>query len=98
LWDMRRDLDEPADQLYVWRIMIDAKHQRKGYGAKAMRWVIDEARRRGVASVALSHQPKPGNAGPFYEKLGFRYSGRVDHDERMMVFELNAVSNEVPRG
>ena len=82
LWDVRRDPDEPADQLYVWRIMVDASHQRKGYGAQTMRWVIDEARRLGVASVGLSHQDKPGNAGPFYEKLGFRYTGKVEHGER----------------
>jgi histidinol dehydrogenase len=98
LWDMRRDPDEPADQLYVWRILVDAKHQRKGYGAQAMRWAIDEARRRGVATVGLSHQSKPGNAGPFYEKLGFRYTGRVEHGEREMVLELNATPDEVNHG
>jgi histidinol dehydrogenase len=90
LWDVRRDPDEPADQLYVWRILVDARHQRKGYGAKALRWAIDEARRLGVASVGLSHQELPGHAGPFYEKLGFRYTGQVDHNERVMVFELEA--------
>jgi histidinol dehydrogenase len=98
LWDVRRDPDEPADQLYVWRILIDARHQRKGYGARTMGWVIDEARRLGVASVGLSHQDMPGNAGPFYEKLGFRYTGKVEHNERVMVLELNTVSSEVPRG
>jgi histidinol dehydrogenase len=95
LWDVRRDPDEPDDQLYIWRIMIDARHQRKGYGAKTMRWAIDEARRMGVASVGLSHQDKPGNAGPFYEKLGFRYTGKVEHGERLMVLDLNAISDEV---
>ncbi len=91
LWDVRRDPDEPADQLYVWRILVDAKHQRKGYGARTMRWVIEEARRIGVASVGLSHQDRPGNAGPFYEKLGFRYTGRVEHNERLMVLDLEAL-------
>jgi histidinol dehydrogenase len=94
LWDARRDSDEPADQLYVWRLMIDAKHQRKGYGTQTMRWVIDEARRIGVASVGLSHQQKPGHAGPFYEKLGFRYTGAVEHDEHVMELKLG----EVDRG
>jgi histidinol dehydrogenase len=98
LWDARRDPDEPADQLYVWRILVDARHQRKGYGTLAMRWVIDEARRMGVASVGLSHQPKAGNAGPFYEKLGFRYTGRVEHGEREMLLELTATSSEVQHG
>jgi GNAT superfamily N-acetyltransferase len=89
LWDVRRDPDEPADQLYVWRLMIDAKHQKKGYGARAIRWAIDEARRLGVASVGLSHQMLPGHAGPFYEKLGFRYTGKVEHNEHLMVLPLS---------
>jgi len=91
LWDVRRDPDEPADQLYVWRLMIDARHQKKGYGARTMRWVIDEARRLGVASVGLSHQTLPGHAGPFYEKLGFRYTGKVEHNERVMELPLGEV-------
>jgi histidinol dehydrogenase len=94
LWDSRRDPDEPSDQLYVWRLMIDARHQRRGHGQRAMRWVIDEARRMGVASVALSHQMKDGHAGPFYEKLGFRYTGKVEHNEHEMELPLS----EVPRG
>jgi histidinol dehydrogenase len=98
LWDARRDPNEPADQLYVWRILIDARHQRKGYGAQAMRWAIEEARGRGVATVGLSHQSKPGNAGPFYEKLGFRYTGRVEHEEREMVLELKVIRDEADHG
>jgi histidinol dehydrogenase len=94
LWDVRRDPDEPADQLYVWRLMIDANHQKKGYGARTMRWVIDEARRLGVASVGLSHQTLPGHAGPFYEKLGFRYTGQVEHDEHLMVLPLSEVNRD----
>jgi histidinol dehydrogenase len=90
LWDTRRDPDEPADELYVWRLMIDQGHQHKGYGAAAMRWVIEEARRLGVARVGLSHQDKPGHAGPFYEKLGFRYSGKIDQGEHEMLYPLNA--------
>ncbi len=94
LWDVRRDPDGPADQLYVWRLMIDAKHQKQGYGARTMRWVIDEARRLGVASVGLSHQALPGHAGPFYEKLGFRYTGKVEHDEQVMELRLTEVSRD----
>jgi len=92
LWDERRDPHEPADQLYVWRLMIDADQQRKGYGARTMRWVIDEARRLGVASVGLSHQMLPGHAGPFYEKLGFRYTGRIDDGEHVMELPLTGAS------
>jgi histidinol dehydrogenase len=89
LWDARRDPDpaEVADQLYIWRLMIAAAHQGQGYGQAAMRWVIDEARRMGVASVGLSHVPE-NTVGAFYEKFGFRHTGKVNDGEHEMVLEL----------
>jgi histidinol dehydrogenase len=89
LWDARRDPDpaEVADQLYIWRLMIDARHQGQGHGRAAMRWVIDEARRMGVASVGLSHVPE-NPVGAFYEKFGFRYTGKVNEGEHEMVLPL----------
>jgi histidinol dehydrogenase len=89
LWDARRDPDpaDVADQLYIWRLMIGAQHQGKGHGQAAMRWVIDEARRMGVASVGLSHVPE-NPVGAFYEKFGFRYTGKVNEGEHEMVLEL----------
>jgi histidinol dehydrogenase len=88
LWDARRDPDEPADQLYIWRLMVDARFQGRGHGKAAIAWTIEEARRMGVASVGLSHvQGNP--QGAFYEKLGFRYNGKVSDGELEMVFNLN---------
>jgi histidinol dehydrogenase len=88
LWDARRDPDEAKDELYIWRLMIDAAHQGRGHGRAAMGWVIEEARRIGVAQVGLSHAPENDAAGGFYEGLGFAYTGRVLDDEREMVYPL----------
>jgi hypothetical protein len=30
----------------------------------------------------------PGHAGPFYEKLGFAYNGKIDEGEHEMVLRL----------
>ena len=87
LWDARRDAEDPADQLTIWRLMVDARHQRKGYGKAAVRWVIDEARRMGVASVGLSHVPD-NPVGAFYERLGFLYTGKISEGEREMMLQL----------
>ncbi len=88
LWDSRYDPDEPADELCVWRILIDERFQRRGHGTAAMRWVAAEARRLGVAQVGLSHVV--GNAaGTFYSGLGFTYTGGVDEGEREMVLRLS---------
>jgi histidinol dehydrogenase len=88
LWDSRRDDEEPSDELYIWRILIDARHQGRGYGSAAIRWTIEEGRRIGVAQIGLSHQPGEGNAGPFYARLGFVHTGKVDDGEHEMVYRL----------
>lgn len=88
LYDARQNQDEPAEQLYVWRLMVDARHQRLGLGRAAMAWVIAEARRLGLREVGLSHVMEPGHAGPFYEKLGFRYTGVVKDGEHKMLLTL----------
>ncbi len=88
LWDSRRDDEDPADELYIWRILIDERYQRRGYGAAAIRWTILEGRRTGVARIGLSHQPVEGNAGPFYAKLGFAYTGVERDGELEMIHPL----------
>ena len=91
LWDARRDPDlaERADQLYIWRLSIDARYQRQGHGQAAMCWLIGEARRMGVASVGLSHVLE-NPVGTFYEKFGFAYTGKVKEGEHEMVLKLKA--------
>ena len=88
LYDARLDTDDPAQQLYVWRILVDAQHQRLGYGRLAMQWVVEEARRMGLQEVGLSHVGKDGHAGPFYVQLGFTYTGEVEDGEHKMLLKL----------
>ena len=88
LYDVRKDEEDPANQLYVWRLLVDARFQKRGYGRLAMAWVVDEARREGYAEVGLSHVDKPGHAGTFYQKLGFAYTGEVDGVELKMLLKL----------
>ncbi len=88
LYDARLSKDRPASQLYVWRLMVDAQHQKRGFGRAAMAWIVDEARRLGLAEVGLSHVELPGHAGPFYQALGFAYTGVVDDGELKMILKL----------
>jgi histidinol dehydrogenase len=89
LYDARLDKERPASQLYVWRLMVDARHQKRGYGRLAMQWIVDEARRWGVQEVGLSHVMREGHAGGFYAKLGFTYTGNVEDGEHKMVLKVD---------
>jgi histidinol dehydrogenase len=90
LWDSRIDPDEEdrADQLYIWRIMIDEALQNRGYGKQAIALVIEKARAMGVAQVSLSHMPGNHAAAAFYQRLGFVYTGQENDGELEMVFAL----------
>lgn len=89
LYDARLDKDKPDEQLYVWRLLVDARHQGRGYGRLALQWVADEARRLGLKTVGLSHVDLPGGPAGFYAKLGYRYTGEVDDGELKMALPLD---------
>lgn len=75
--------DEP--EVDVWRFMIDARHQGRGYGRAALLAVIEHVRSaRRCTSLALSYVPAAGNAEPFYRKLGFEPTGEVHEGEVVM--------------
>jgi RimJ/RimL family protein N-acetyltransferase len=59
-----------------------------------MAWIVDEARLMGVRQVGLSHVPENTEAGAFYERLGFSYSGQVIDGERVMALPLAAAAME----
>ncbi len=48
---------DPPTTFWVWRFMIDAAQQGKGYGRRALELLVDEARKDGVAEVKLSYHP-----------------------------------------
>ena len=89
LYDARQDKKKPAPQLYLWRLLIDARHQHRGLGRQAVAWVVEEGRRMGMKTVGLSHVDAAGHAGAFYEKLGFAYTGEVEGVERRMIRVLS---------
>ena len=74
------------DSLYLWRFMIDFKHQSKGYGEQVMKLIIERAKSMpAINTVSLSYVQREGNAKPFYERMGFRETGKVTDGEMEMV-------------
>jgi diamine N-acetyltransferase len=74
--------DADARQYYLWRLLVDAGHQGKGYGRAAVELLCDYVRSRPGATELLTSWV-PGERGPegFYRRLGFELTGEVDEDE-----------------
>ena len=79
-------------EYFVWRFLIGEPFQRQGYGCSAMNLVVDYVRTLPDAEeLYVSHIPGEGSPGPFYEKLGFVYTGEEDEaGERMMKLDLGS--------
>jgi diamine N-acetyltransferase len=79
-------------EYFLWRLMIDANHQRKGYGFRAVELLIERIKNSPNPKVLMtSHLKGDGDAGAFYEKLGFVYTGEIlngcDHVMRIVFGE-----------
>jgi diamine N-acetyltransferase len=61
---------------FLWRLLIDPRHQRRGYGRAAMALVIDVVRTSpGGTDLFTSVYPGEGGPAPFYRSLGFGSTG-----------------------
>lgn len=83
--------DKPEKpEYYLWRLMVDASHQRLGYGRRAVELLVDYVHTRpGATELLTSHAVGDDSPGPFYEKLGFVYTGdKEDSGELVMSLAL----------
>ena len=78
--------DDPnKGEYYVWRFMIDALHQHKGYGRAALERIVAHVRTRPKArELFLSYVPGEGSPGDFYRAFGFEETGKLDDGELVM--------------
>jgi diamine N-acetyltransferase len=79
--DMReyayRDPADDPNALYLWRFMIGAEFQGKGFGTAALSALIGMARKMGVSAVEVSVVAENAVALRFYEGLGMTRTGRL---------------------
>jgi len=66
---------------YLWRLLIDRRHQRRGIGKHVIEMVIEQARDWGSESLAVSWVPGVGSPEPLYRAMGFVPTGEIDDGE-----------------
>ena len=81
-------VEPPYVANYLWKLMIDERHQRSGYGTAAVAFVADRMRAGGAGELLLSAGEGEGSPIPFYERFGFVRTGEVHVDEVVLRLEL----------
>src|SRR5262245_35372226 len=81
--------DDLVGPYYLWKLLIDAGAQRRGYGAATIRAVVDYLATRPDADVLYtSCADGPGSPRPFYLGFGFSDTGRVMWGENVLALDL----------
>ena len=66
---------------YLWRLLVDRMHQRRGIGSAAIDLVVEQCREWGDRSLLVSWVPGKGSPEPLYLARGFVPTGTIDDGE-----------------
>lgn len=84
-WDVVPVAGEIWGPYFLWKLLVDARHQRRGLGRAAVALVADAVAADGATELLTSCVPGPGSPQPFYEGLGFVPTGEVDPDGEVIL-------------
>ncbi len=80
---------EERRQHWIFRLMIAAENQRRGYGRTAMRLLIERMRAiQGCNQIYISYELENEVARKLYGSLGFRISGEIFEGEEVARLDL----------
>ena len=60
---------------FLWRLLIDRRHQRRGIGEQVIAMLREQLLAEGHTALLVGWNEGPGSPRPFYERLGFVPTG-----------------------
>lgn len=83
------NFEHTKQQAFIIRLMVDEKHQGKGYGRFGMEKVLETFRAEDQILIAgISYEPENEAARKLYASLGFVETGEMLGDEVLAVLRL----------
>ncbi|HRE01785.1 MAG TPA: GNAT family N-acetyltransferase, partial [Ilumatobacteraceae bacterium] len=76
------------DDPYLWRLLVDRLHQRRGIGTAVLDLLVAMCRERGDSTLLVSWAPGRGSPEPMYLAYGFVPTGEIEGDEIVAAFPL----------
>jgi diamine N-acetyltransferase len=92
-WDVTPAPPRIIGPWFLWKLLIDERHQGRGYGREAVKLVADIARDHGATELLTTYVVGDNNPQPFYTHIGFVPTGEEDEKgERILALSLRAES------
>ncbi len=79
---------EEQDAAYLWRLLIGAEFQGKGYGSAALAMAFAQTRAWGYSRLTAHVTDAAHSNMAFYERFGFRKTGKVEDGEAVIAVSL----------
>jgi diamine N-acetyltransferase len=70
---------------YLWKLLIDERHQRRGFGTATVDLIVEYFRRPGVEVMSTSAGQGEGSPLAFYERYGFERTGDIVFDNEVLL-------------
>ena len=84
-WDVEPQPPHINGPWFLWKLLIDSRHQRLGYGKEVIRQVVQLVRGHGAVELLTSYVPGEGGPSGFYAGLGFVPRGDMDPDGEIIL-------------
>jgi len=84
-WNVEPQPPEILGPWFLWKLLIDERHQGRGYGREVMRQIVALVRADGATELLTSYVPHDGGPAGFYERLGFAPTGALDPDGEVIM-------------
>ena len=84
-WDVEPQPPEIIGPWFLWKLLIDYRHQGMGYGQEVVRQIVELVRGQNATELLTSHVPGEGSPAGFYARLGFVPTGELDPEGEIIL-------------
>jgi GNAT superfamily N-acetyltransferase len=84
-WDVEPQPPDINGPWFLWKLLIDHRHQGKGYGRGVVQLIVELVRDQGATELLTSHVPGEGGPSGFYARLGFVPTGELDPEGEVLL-------------
>ena len=84
-WNVTPQPPEINGPWFLWKLIVDERHQGRGYGRAIVEHVVELIRAEGATELLTSNVIGDGGPAGFYERLGFVPRGDLDPEGEVIL-------------